>query len=75
MKTPTICQLLLEDKTANNMTVQGWVRSFRSNRFIALNDGSTGQNLQCVVEFEQYDPALLKKISVGASSKTYRRHH
>ena len=69
MKTPTICQLLLEDKTAKNMTVQGWVRSFRSNRFIALNDGSTGQNLQCVVEFEQYDPALLKKISVGAAVK------
>ena len=69
MKTPTICQLLLEDKTANNITVQGWVRSFRSNRFIALNDGSTGQNLQCVVEFEQYDPALLKKISVGAAVK------
>lgn len=69
MKTPTICQLLLEDKTANNITVQGWVRSFRSNRFIALNDGSTGQNLQCVVEFEQHDPALLKKISVGAAVK------
>lgn len=69
MKTPTICQLLLDDKTAENITVQGWVRSFRSNRFIALNDGSTLQNLQCVVEFEQYDPAVLKQISVGAALK------
>ena len=67
MKTPTICQLLLDDKTAENITVQGWVRSFRSNRFIALNDGSTLQNLQCVVEFEQYDHAVLKQISVGAA--------
>lgn len=71
MKTPTICQLLLDDKTAENITVQGWVRSFRSNRFIALNDGSTLQNLQCVVEFEQYDPAVLKQISVGAALKLH----
>ncbi len=71
MKTPTICQLILDDKTAENITVQGWVRSFRSNRFIALNDGSTLQNLQCVVEFEQYDPAVLKQISVGAALKLH----
>lgn len=45
----------------------GWVRSFRSNRFIALNDGSTILNLQVVVDFENFEEELLKKISVGTS--------
>lgn len=41
----------------------GWVRAFRANRFIALNDGSTHRNLQIVVDFDQFDEALLKKIT------------
>lgn len=45
----------------------GWVRSFRSNRFIALNDGSCLGNLQVVVDFEQFDEALLKRVTVGAA--------
>ena len=49
------------------MTVKGWVRTFRGNRFIALNDGSTIENLQCVVNFEQTDESLLKKINTGAA--------
>jgi asparaginyl-tRNA synthetase len=43
------------------------VRSFRSNRFIALNDGSTIKNLQCVVDFENFDEQLLKRITTGAA--------
>ncbi len=46
--------------------VAGWVRAFRSNRFIALNDGSGFANLQVVVDFEQFDPALLKQIDFHA---------
>jgi asparaginyl-tRNA synthetase len=46
--------------------VKGWVRTFRSNRFIALNDGSTSKNLQIVVDFEQMDEALLRRITTGA---------
>jgi asparaginyl-tRNA synthetase len=42
------------------------VRTFRSNRFISLNDGSTIHNLQCVVDFEKMDEALLKRITTGA---------
>lgn len=48
------------------VNVKGWVRTFRSNRFISLNDGSTIHNLQCVVDFEKMDEALLKRITTGA---------
>lgn len=49
------------------MTVKGWVRSFRNDRFIALNDGSTIHNLQCVIEPENYDSKLLSQINVAAA--------
>lgn len=49
------------------MTLKGWVRTFRSNRFIALNDGSTIDNLQVVVDFENTDLELLKRITTGAA--------
>ncbi|MCB0618272.1 MAG: asparagine--tRNA ligase [Saprospiraceae bacterium] len=56
------------DKPALNetITVMGWVRAFRSNRFIALNDGSSFGNLQIVVDQEQTDPALLEQIKFHA---------
>ena len=47
----------------------GWVRSFRNNQFIALNDGSTNTNLQIVAELGVFDDTLLKKITPGASLK------
>ena len=47
--------------------VKGWVRTFRSNRFIALNDGSCLSNFQLVVNYENFDQELIKKITTGAS--------
>jgi asparaginyl-tRNA synthetase len=60
---------LLEDASSigQEVTVKGWVRTFRANRFIALNDGSTLQNLQCVVDFENFEEAVLKQINTGAA--------
>lgn len=63
----TIVELLKLDPKHQELVVKGWVRSFRANRFIALNDGSTLNNLQCVVDFENTDPELLKKITIGAA--------
>lgn len=60
-------QILSDDKTHYEVTVKGWVRSFRNNQFIALNDGSTNNNLQIVINTENTDPALLKRITTGAS--------
>ena len=54
-------------ETGHTYTVMGWVRTFRNNQFIALNDGSCLANLQVVVDFENMDPALLKRITTGAS--------
>jgi asparaginyl-tRNA synthetase len=59
--------LLESGKTDIDVTVKGWVRTFRNNQFIALNDGSTNSNLQIVVDFENTDPALLKRITTGAA--------
>lgn len=63
----TIDQLLKNEPTHHEVKVRGWVRSFRSNRFIALSDGSTIKTLQCVVDYENFDENLLKKVTVGAA--------
>jgi asparaginyl-tRNA synthetase len=59
--------ILSDDKAHYEVTVKGWVRSFRNNQFIALNDGSTNNNLQIVINTENTDAALLKRITTGAS--------
>ncbi len=59
--------LLQSEQTGIEVTVKGWVRAFRQNRFIALNDGSTNGNIQIVVDFENTNPELLKRITVGAA--------
>jgi len=67
IKTKTVAELLSQDVDLQDVTVRGWVRTFRANRFIALNDGSTINNIQCVVDFENLDEALLKRITTGAA--------
>jgi len=59
--------LLKSEPSVQEVIIKGWVRSFRSNRFIALNDGSTIKNLQCVVDFEAFEEEVLKKVTVGAA--------
>ncbi|WP_299622694.1 asparagine--tRNA ligase [uncultured Tenacibaculum sp.] len=67
MTTSSVKELLNSEKFLQEVCVKGWVRTFRSNRFIALNDGSTIKNIQCVVDFENTDEALLKRITTGAA--------
>lgn len=62
-----IRQIFLNEETNYQVTVKGWVRTFRNNQFIALNDGSTNNNLQVVVDFEHTDPQILKRITTGAA--------
>jgi asparaginyl-tRNA synthetase len=45
----------------------GWVRTFRNNQFIALNDGSTNNNLQVVLELGKFPDNILKRITTSAS--------
>ena len=67
MARTNIAELLSSDKFLQEVTVQGWVRTFRANRFIALNDGSTINNIQCVVDFENTIESVLKRITTGAA--------
>ena len=67
MQQLSILDLLQSDPSPNEVIINGWVRAFRSNRFIALNDGSTINNIQCVIDFENFDEEILKKITVGAA--------
>ena len=69
MHSATIKELLQGKQILQEITVNGWVRTFRSNRFIALNDGSTLKTIQCVVDFEKIDEAILKQINTGAALK------
>jgi asparaginyl-tRNA synthetase len=61
--------LLTTQPENQDVTVMGWVRTMRNNQFIALNDGSTNNNLQVVAELGAFDEQLLKKITPGASLK------
>ena len=67
MKSRTVAELLSEKQTPIEVDIKGWVRTFRANRFIALNDGSTINNIQCVVDFENFEEATLKRITTGAA--------
>lgn len=61
--------LLATEAQEQLVVAMGWVRTFRQNRFIALNDGSTINNIQAVVDFENLDASLLKRITTGACLK------
>ena len=67
MKRTNVAELLSSDKFLQEVTLRGWVRTFRAKRFIALNDGSTINNIQCVVDFENTDESVLKRITTGAA--------
>jgi len=64
-----IKSLLTGDKIGQQVIAMGWVRTFRNNQFIALNDGSTNNNIQIVVELGMLDETSLKRITTGASIK------
>jgi asparaginyl-tRNA synthetase len=58
--------ILNDDKTDYKVNIKGWVRSFRNNQFIAVNDGSCMGNLQVVIGLDT-DETIVKKINNGAS--------
>ena len=65
-----IKEILASGKAGTEVVAKGWVRTKRGSKnvnFIALNDGSTVNNLQIVVEVESFDEALLRDINTGAA--------
>ncbi len=65
-----IKELLQTAEVDREVNVKGWVRTKRGNKqvaFVALNDGSTINNIQIVVDVANFDENLIKKITTGAS--------
>ena len=69
MSNTTVLEILNELKKNQTIEICGWVKTFRANRFIALNDGSCLENIQCVIDFENTDDNILKKITTGCAVK------
>jgi len=65
-KRTEISAILQSPEMDSTVTVMGWVRAFRNNRFIALNDGSTPNNLQIVIDAEQLPEDTVRKIGFHA---------
>ena len=65
-KHTSIKELLLSKEFGKEVVIKGWVRFFRSNRFIILNDGSTIHNIQAVIDLDKVSAEESKGISVGA---------
>ena len=67
MQRTKIAALLATAPIGTEVLVKGWVKAFRNNQFIALNDGSSSGNLQVVVDYENTDPNLVARIKFGAA--------
>ena len=67
MPKKTISDTLKNHKIGEVIVLKGWVRTFRSNRFIALNDGSCQSSIQCVVDFNDFSDEKLRRITTGSS--------
>lgn len=69
MKRTKIVDIIKGAELNQTVTVMGWVRAFRQNRFLNINDGSTIHNIQGVVDFENFDQATIKKCTIGSAVK------
>ena len=67
MNLTKIKEIFSGNSKQSNIKIGGWVRAFRGNKFIELNDGSSLKNIQCVINPEATDTETLKHISVGSS--------
>ena len=73
MQRTKVNDVLKMEADGRSLSVMGWVRTFRSNRFISINDGSCLANLQAYVDFEKWDETLLKKLTTGAALQVVGR--
>jgi asparaginyl-tRNA synthetase len=67
IKRTRISELLNSTDYGKEVVVKGWVRTFRNNQFIAINDGSTIAGLQAVLELNSLPDSTLKRLTTGAS--------
>lgn len=62
-----IKHILQTEPLGTEVTVKGWVRTFRNNQFIALSDGSCSANLQAVLALDRFPSEQLRRITTGAA--------
>ena len=70
IKRTVIIDALKREDIGSEINVRGWVRTRRGNKninFIALNDGSTINNMQIVVDLSKFSDELMRTITTGAS--------
>ena len=67
MKRHTVSQLLDTHFVGQEVTVCGWVRTFRNDQFLSVNDGSSLENLQLVIDRDNTSEALRKRLTTGAA--------
>ncbi len=67
MERVRIIEALNKVPSEQKITVCGWVRTFRNDRFLAINDGSTINNLQLVIQKEDHSDDVLKQLNTGAA--------
>jgi asparaginyl-tRNA synthetase len=67
VKRNVISSLISTDLVGQSVTVCGWVRTFRNDQFLAVNDGSCLQNLQLVLDRDATDESLRKLLTTGAA--------
>lgn len=69
-KRMSVKELLLSGDCDKEVEIKGWVRTKRGNKqvnFIALNDGSTINNIQIVVDMERFTEEVMKRVTTGAA--------
>src|SRR5690606_17186714 len=62
-----IKDLLNSTDFGKEFIAKGWIRTFRNNQFLAINDGSCLGNLQVVIGINVFDEKTIKKVHTGAS--------
>src|SRR5690606_28782291 len=67
MKHTRINKLLTDTPSGTEVVVKGWVKTFRNNQFLAINDGSCLKNLQVVIDYNNLDEQTLKRLHTGAA--------
>jgi asparaginyl-tRNA synthetase len=70
MSAKSIKEIIKEDKSVEGLEIKAWVRNRRGSKnvgFIALNDGSTINNLQVVVDYSKVDQSAMSGVNVGSS--------
>lgn len=67
MKQDAIVSLLNREKANREVTICGWVRTFRNDTFLAVNDGSTIHNLQLVLDRDRFTDDLRRRLTTGAA--------